>query len=232
MSEAAEKVKGIRHLPLFPLPMVVLPNEVLPLHIFEPRYRQMLKDVRSDRGVFGVTFLDESAGSADRPSIDRVGCAVELREVQMLPDGRANIVTSGVMRYRTLEYVETGDPYLVGDVRFFDDEVEAEATLEPLADEVHGLFERVAKAAFKLSGNRGTFDELPKTSPLELSFLVAAAFNLDNDLKYKMLEMTSTSTRLESLREILVQAVGKIEESAEMQTLARSNGHSDKKMDI
>ncbi|MDQ3042945.1 MAG: peptidase, partial [Acidobacteriota bacterium] len=45
MSEALEKVSGIKHLPLFPLPLVLLPNELLPLHIFEPRYRQMLKDI-------------------------------------------------------------------------------------------------------------------------------------------------------------------------------------------
>jgi len=232
MSAAADKVRGIRHLPLFPLPLVVLPNEVLPLHIFEPRYRQLLKDVQDDRSIFGVTFFDQSAESGDRPSTGTIGCAVELKEVQMLPDGRANILTSGVIRYRLLEYVESADPYLVGDVVFFEDDEEDPEELRPLADEVHRLFERVARAAFKLSGNRGSFKELPKSEPQALSFLVTAAFNLDNELKHRMLEITKTSMRLQKLREILEQAVTKMEESAEIHKLAQSNGHSDKKLDI
>jgi Lon protease-like protein len=232
MSDAAERVKGIRHLPLFPLPLVLLPNEVLPLHIFEPRYRQMLTDIQEDRGFFGLSYFEPSSVSTEKPPIDSIGCAAEIRDVQGLPDGRSNIVTVGVIRYRLLEYVESGDPYLVGDVVFFDDDEEEASVLQPLADVVHDLFERVAKAAFKLSGSRGQFPEIPKSDPESLSFLITAAFNLDNDLKYKMLEITRTSTRLEKLREILEQAVTKMEESAEIHKVAQSNGHSDKKIDL
>jgi Lon protease-like protein len=232
MSDAAERVKGIRHLPLFPLPLVLLPNEVLPLHIFEPRYRQMLKDVQEERGLFGITYFEPSAEEVERPSVETVGCVAEVRDVQALPDGRSNVVTVGVTRYRLLGYVESADPYLVGDVVFFDDEDEDVSALEPLAEVVHDLFERVAKAAFKLSGNRGQLPEIPKSDPESLSFLITAAFNLDNDLKYKMLEITRTSTRLEKLREILEQAVSKMEESAEIHNVAQSNGHSDKKIDL
>ena len=157
MSDAAERVKGIRHLPLFPLPLVLLPNEVLPLHIFEPRYRQMLTDIQEDRGFFGLSYFEPSSVSTEKPPIDSIGCAAEIRDVQGLPDGRSNIVTVGVIRYRLLEYVESGDPYLVGDVVFFDDDEEEASVLQPLADVVHDLFERVAKAAFKLSGSRGQF---------------------------------------------------------------------------
>ena len=232
MSEALEKVLGIKQLPLFPLPLVLLPNEILPLHIFEPRYKQMLSDIELRRNLFGITLFDQGESFPDRPNIGSVGCAAEVRETSMLPDGRSNIVTVGVIRYRLLEYVDAGTPYLTGTVEFFEDEKEPEDLVQPIADEVFDLFERIAKAAFKLSGNRGSFPEIPKTEPESLSFLVTAAFSLDNDIKYKMIEMTSTRERLTKLRSILVQAVDKMEANAEIVKAAQTNGHSKNEIDL
>ena len=79
---------------------------------------------------------------------------------------------------------------------------------------------------------RGRFPEIPKTEPEQLSFLVTAAFNLDNELKYQMLEITSTTSRLEKLRDILNQAVDKMEESADIFKVAQKNGHSRKKIEL
>jgi len=232
MSDALDKVSGIKHLPLFPLPLVLLPNEFLPLHIFEDRYRQMLKDVMEDRKLFGISFFEPQDEILTRPASGTIGCVAEVRENQTLPDGRSNLLTMGVIRYRLIDYVESGDPYFVGDVIFFEDEEESEEKLGPLADEVYELFERVAKAAFKLSGGRGRFPDIPKAGPEQLSFLVTAAFNLDNALKYQMLETALTSDRLEKLRDILNQAVNKMEDSAEIHKIAQTNGHSSKKIDL
>lgn len=232
MSEAAEKVLGIKQLPLFPLPIVLLPNEILPLHIFEPRYRQMLSDIELRRNIFGITYFDPENEPVERPAIGSIGCAAELREKSILPDGRSNILTSGVIRYRLLEYLDLGMPYLCGEVEFFEDEIEDDATVKPMADEVFELFERIAKAAFELSGNSGTFPEIPKTEPEPLSFLVTAAFNLDNEIKYKLIEMTSTTRRLSKLRSILLEAVEKMESNAKIVKAAQTNGHSKKKIDI
>ena len=232
MSESLEKISGIRHLPIFPLPLVLLPNELLPLHIFEPRYRQMLKDIGLEKNIFGVSYFNQEDSLADKPPVDSVGCAAEVREVQNLPDGRSNLLSVGVIRYRLLDYVESGDPYLVGDVEFFEDDAEDDAILTPLSDEVFALFTRIAKAAHKLSGERGRLPEIPQAEPQALSFLVTAAFNLDAELKYKMLETRSTIERLEKLREILVQAVGKMEESADIHKISQTNGHSKKKIDL
>jgi len=232
MSEASEKVAGIKHLPLFPLPLVLLPNELLPLHIFEPRYRQMLKDIGLEQNMFGVLYFNQEESLADKPPIDAVGCVAEVREMQNLPDGRSNLLSIGVIRFQLLDYVDTGDPYLVGDVEFFEDNLEDEAILEPLADEVFALFKRVAKAAHKLSGERGKLPDIPQAEPQALSFLVTAAFNLEPDLKYKMVETRSTIERLEKLREILRQAVGKMEESADIHKISQTNGHSKKKIDL
>jgi ATP-dependent Lon protease len=232
MSEASEKVAGIRHLPLFPLDLVLLPNELLPLHIFEPRYRQMLKDIGLEKNLFGAIYFNKEDTLAEKPPVDTVGCAAEVRELQNLPDGRSNILSVGVIRFRLLDYVDTGDPYLVGDVEFFEDEDEDLNVLNPLADEVFRLFKRIAKAAHKLSGERGRFPEIPQAEPQALSFLVTAAFNLEPEMKYKMIEMRSTVERLERLREILRQTVGKMEESADIHKISQTNGHTKKKIDL
>lgn len=232
MSDAMEKVSGIEQLPLFPLPLVLLPNELLPLHIFEPRYQQMLKDIELKRNLFGITLFESEGNPSDRPAIGSVGCVAEIRESQSLPDDRTNILAMGVVRFRVIDIVDSETPYLMADVGFFEDEPEDAATLRDAADEVFALFDRIAKAAFKLSGNRGRFPEIPKAEPEQLSFLVTAAFNLDNELKYQLLEMTSTHERLEKLRGILLQAVGQMEESADIQKISQSNGHSDKKLDL
>jgi Lon protease-like protein len=232
MSEASEKVAGIRHLPLFPLPLVLLPNELLPLHIFEPRYRQLIKDIGLEKNLFGVTYFNSEGALTDKPPGDTIGCVAEVREIQNLPDGRSNILSVGVIRYRLLEYIESGDPYLVGDVEFFEDDEEDEAVLNPLADEVFRLFKRIAKAAHKLSGERGRFPEIPQAEPQALSFLVTAAFNLEPEMKYKMVESRSTIERLDKLREILRKTVGKMEESADIHKISQTNGHSNKKIDF
>ena len=232
MSDALEKVSGIKHLPLFPLPLVLLPNEFLPLHIFEPRYRQMLKDVALEKNMFGVSYFNPTEEFVEKPATGSIGCVAEIREVQAMPDGRSIVITVGVIRYHLIDYINDGAPYLVGDVEFFEDEEEDENTLNPLADEVFALFRRVALAAHKLSGERGAFPDVQQTEPQALSFLVMAAFNLEPDLKYQLLETRSTIERLERLKEILVQTVGKMEESAEINKIARTNGHSKKKLDI
>ncbi len=232
MSEASEKVSGLKHLPVFPLPLVLLPNELLPLHIFEPRYRQMLRDVGLDKNMFGVSFFNPGASFTDKPSSGSVGCVAEVRETQMMPDGRANIMTLGVIRYRLLDYAEAGEPYLVGDVEFFEDFEEDERILNPLADEVFALFTRITRAAHKLSGARGAFPEIARAEPQALSFLVTAAFNLETELKYHLLETRSSVERLTKMREILVQVVGKMEESAEVRKIAGTNGHGGKKINL
>jgi ATP-dependent Lon protease len=232
MSEALQKVAGLKHLPIFPLPLVMLPNEMVPLHIFEDRYRQMLKDVEGENRMFGITYFESPGTPIEKPPVGSIGCIAEVRETETLPDGRSNILTLGVIRYRLIDYVESGDPYLVGDLEFFEDDPEDRSAVEPLADEVFALFERMARAALKMSGNRGRLPEIQRADPEALSFLITAAFNFESEKKYQLLEMTSTSGRLQNLKDILDQAVEQIEAGAEIQAISRTNGHSKKKIDL
>ncbi len=232
MSEELEDLLGIDRLAVFPLPLVLLPHELLPLHIFEPRYLQMLKDIELERNFFGVSFFDGQEVFVDRPPVGSTGCVAEVRDIQTMPDQRSNILTAGLMRYRLVEYIEVGAPYLTAKIHFFEDVEEDKKFTQIKANEIFELFERIAKAAFRLSGNRGNFPAIQRAEPEQLSFLVAAAFNLDNELKYKMLEMTSTVERLDRLKDILVPALTKIEESVDINKAAQTNGHSKTKIDI
>ncbi len=232
MADVLERAKSLRHLPLFPLPIVLLPNEVLPLHIFEDRYRQMLTDIAADQNMFGLAYFEPEGAYVERPATGTVGCVAEVKETETFPDGRSNILTVGIVRFRINEYIESRDPYFVGDVEYFDDEPSDPEQIDPIADEVFQLFERIARAAFKIGGSRGRFPEIHKTDPESLSFLITAAFNFENERKYRLLEMTSTLQRLTELKEVLEHSVQQMEDSADLQLVSRSNGHSKKKIDL
>lgn len=192
----------------------------------------MLKDVEATNHFFGVTLFNPSNSFIERPAIGSIGCVAEIRDIQPLPDGRSNIVTIGLIRYRLLDYVEADEPYLVGEVEFFEDEKENAEILNPIADEVFTLFKRIARAAHKLSGERGVFPDIPQAEPEQVSFLVTAAFNLETELKYELLEMRSTIERLERLKNILLKTVDKMEAGAEIHKISKTNGHSNRKIDF
>jgi Lon protease-like protein len=232
MSEALDKVRGVRELPVFPLPLVLFPDAPLPLHIFEERYRRMLADVRASNNLFGLSYFVPDSELADRPPVGHIGCATEVIEVQPLPDGRSNILTMGVARYRIAEYVERGEPYLVARVEFFVDEEEDAGIVGRRAEEVAELFMRIARAMRTANAERGTLPELPQDDPERLSFLVAAVVEMDAETKQRLLETRSTSERLRRLHTMLAQAVSAYEERARTHELARGNGHAGKKIDL
>jgi len=231
MSEALDKVRGVRELPVFPLPLVLFPGVPLPLHIFEERYRRMLADVRASNNLFGLSYFAPGEGSG-RPPLGHVGCATEVAEVQPLPDGRSNILTLGLARYRAVEYVERGDPYLVARVEFFEDEEEDAAVVARRAEEVTEMFMRIARAMRTANDERGALPELPQDDPERLSFLVAAVVEMDAEAKQRLLETRSTTERLRRLYTLLAQAVSAYESRARTHELARGNGHAGKKIDF
>jgi ATP-dependent Lon protease len=228
----SENFSELKSLPLFPLPLVLLPDEMLPLHIFEDRYRQMLTDVQSTNGLFGVIFFNPEDSDSNLPRIGSIGCIAKLRDVNILEDGRSNISTIGVSRFAVEDYVDSLEPYTIGEISTFEDFEDNSDELQTLANEVFSLFRRIAKAAHKMSGQTQTLPEIPQAEPIQLSFLVAASFSLPNDLKYELLKTRSTQERLMKLRGILVQAVEQIEESVNITKAAKTNGHSKKKIDF
>ncbi|MEJ7713988.1 MAG: LON peptidase substrate-binding domain-containing protein [Pyrinomonadaceae bacterium] len=183
------------------------------------------------RNMFGVSYFDASEADTEEPPANHVGCVAEVIEAQTLPDGRSNVMTLGVARYRLESYVERGDSYLVGRVSVFEDkqEEDAEATTAE-AREVLDLFVRIARAVRMLNDELAQLPDLSQTDPERLSFLVAAAMELDSKSKQQLLETESTLDRLTRIRELLQNAVASYEDRARIHQLAKRNGHSGKKV--
>jgi ATP-dependent Lon protease len=232
MSDALDRVRGVNILPLFPLPVVLFPGAPMPLHIFEPRYRRMLDDISVGDRLFGLSYFDMTNYEQDAPPTGHVGCVAEVTEIQPLPDGRSNILTLGLIRYRVEAYVDRGDPYLVAKPSFFEDEAEDEEALARQSREVTNLFTRIARAMRIINDERAALPDLPEIEPESLSFLVAAAVEMDVEVKQELLELRSTSERLRRLRDLLARVVDSYEERARMHEIAKRNGHGGKKIDL
>ncbi|MFN2529826.1 MAG: LON peptidase substrate-binding domain-containing protein [Pyrinomonadaceae bacterium] len=232
MNEAIDKVRGVRELPLFPLPVVLFPGVPLPLHIFEPRYRQMLQDIRATNSLFALAYFDATTAGKDIPAIGHVGCVAEVTETQTLPDGRSNILTIGLIRYRLESYVEADEPYLVGRISYLEDEEDDQQEVVESAQDVAQSFARIAQAVRVLNDERASLPDISNTEPQQLSFLVSAALEIEADVKQELLELQSTSERLRRLRGMLNRAVAGYEERARIHELAKGNGHGGRKIEL
>lgn len=182
-----------RVIPLFPLSSVLVPGLVLPLHIFEPRYRQLLVDLQEipeeERG-FGVIAIREGheVGTDGVRALHAVGTFASLREVTTLPDGRSDIVAVGTHRFRVLDLVD-GLPYAQAQVEWLEEEP-GDASI-PLARSVAARFQEYRD----LLTDEPEDTELPDDARV-LSYLVGAAVVADLGTRQGFLEATDDSTRL------------------------------------
>jgi Lon protease-like protein len=195
---------GSTALPLFPLGQTVLfPGMTLPLHVFEERYRELVRTLvaQEDPGPrrFGVVAIRQGweVGAEAVQALHEVGCAAELRRVSRYPDGRYDIVTVGTDRFRLLDVDRETRPYLVGEVEWLpaDPPPGAEAAL--LGRAVGVLFTEYAAAATSLrpSGPAADPPELP-ADPAELSHLVASAAVLTLEDRQALLAAPTAPARL------------------------------------
>lgn len=227
-----EKVRGVRELPIFPLPVVLFPGMPMPLHIFEERYRKMLTDIRAGNNLFGLSYFDTSASDREAPPTGHIGCVAEVAETQSLPDGRSNILAVGVVRYEVESYVESGELYLVGRAKYFEDDDRDDSFLTTQSQDVASMFMRVANSIRAINDERGNLPDISDTDPQKLSFLVSAALEIEIDQKQELLELRSTSERLVRLRDLLAKVVGNYEERARLHSIAKRNGHGGKKIEL
>jgi Lon protease-like protein len=103
---------------LFPLNTVVFPRQQMPLHVFEQRYRQLVREVLEEDGEFGISLIRSGPEVGGDAKPNTVGCTVRITNAEELPDGRFNIACEGVRRFRLVELL-TPDPYPRGEVEFF-----------------------------------------------------------------------------------------------------------------
>jgi len=191
---------SVRELPLFPLPEVVLfPNEVLPLHIFESRYKIMLKSVLETDSLFGVVKWDPNT-----KSMANVGCCAHVIKHQTADDGRSNIITIGQQRFQVLEIVRSS-PFYTGLVSWIDDDNSQNLQeLDNLRDSVIQALNDVVNLTSKLTNSQKILpDKLPK-NPMELSFWIGAHLGGPvSDEQQRLLEERDTYIRLQREFEML-----------------------------
>ncbi len=198
-------------IPLFPLNVVLLPGAELPLHIFEPRYRAMVKGCVEEKSEFGMLL------SLDK-GVARVGCTAEILNVaKRYEDGRMDILTVGRAPFRVVELFKE-DPLLEGHVDYLDDrEIPANPRVQR---ELVELFE----ACHTL-----IFDDYPKNieggPSEELSYLVAATLPIDLLWKQQILELRSEADRQERLVAYLREWCPHLQKKEAMRQRAGGNGH-------
>jgi len=191
---------SVRELPLFPLPEVVLfPNEVLPLHIFESRYRTMLKSVLETDSLFGVIKWDPNT-----KSMANVGCCAHIIKHQTADDGRSNIITIGQQRFQILEVVSS-TPFYTGIVSWIDDEINQNLQdLDTLRDSVIQALNDVVNLTSKLTNSQKILPDKLPNNPMELSFWIGAHLGGPvSDEQQRLLEERDTYTRLQREFEML-----------------------------
>lgn len=135
-----------RLLPMFPLGTVLLPGERLPVHVFEPRYRALVADVRAGDGRFGVALIERGSEVGGGDVRTDVGTEVELEYAEEYPDGRWGLVVLGVGRVRVVRW-EPDDPYPRAQVQTFDDTAPVTALDPDVISTVQGTVRRVLALA-------------------------------------------------------------------------------------
>jgi Lon protease-like protein len=194
--------------PLFPLGLVAIPHEVVPLHIFEERYKTMIAVCLEHEGEFGIVW----SGGED---VHATGCAMEVTEVlETADDGRMNILTRGTRPFRLLD--ERHDlPYPAGEVAFLDDDTE---DADPIATEA-------ARAAYAELVMQATDHELGPDELADMTaYRMAATVDFGMEAKQGLLDLRSENARLRLVTRLFRAAMRRLDFVERAEAKARSNG--------
>lgn len=197
-------------LPLFPLDVVLLPGTPLPLHIFEPRYKEMIGECRATNAPFGVVRALEDG-------VAEVGCTAEIISVtKEYSDGRLDLVAEGRERFEVLE-LKRERAFLQAEVLLVPDEPGA-ASEEDKA--------RAIQAHLEILSLAGAVQDLSAADQTSLSFYLAGSLPLDLDFKQKLLAMRSESERIKAVAAYLENILPNLQKAAKTREKASGNGHA------
>jgi Lon protease-like protein len=204
-----------KRIPLFPLGLVLLPGMLLPLHIFEERYKQMISECLAGNTPFGIVWFDGQ-------SIHPVGCTARVIQViHRYEDGRMDILTRGEQRFYTEGMVEE-KRYMQADVLFIED---AQSAPDPaFFQRARTLLEELQQAGHILE----EFEEAELADPRRLSFAVPAIEGFTPAERQRFLEMTSSAERLQKGVEVLDRILERVQTTQQIQKIIGGNGHPPK----
>jgi len=198
-------------LALFPLDLVLLPGAPLPLHVFEPRYKEMIGEAISQNEQFGLVRL------LNNNSIAEVGCTAEIVEVsKKYDDGRMDIVTQGQKRFEIVR-LDQERSFLRAEVTYFEDDEghAAKSELEKLVD--------LHKELVGVAGGEPPEVELDEP---QLSFQLAGSLPLDLDFKQTLLGMRSEEQRVTAMIEYYSALIPQLKRTVKVREKAKGNGHA------
>lgn len=196
-------------IPLFPLDVVLFPGTSLPLHIFEPRYKEMIAECLAQRRTFGVV-------RAVADGLAEVGCTAEIVSViKEYPDGRLDLVTEGRKRFELVR-VSQERSFLQGEILVIDDEPGA----PPQEDAA-----RAIQLHSELLAIAGARQDLSTADPSSLSFHLAGSLPIDLDFKQKLLSLRSEAERLSVLINYFETVIPNLHRAAKARQKAGGNGH-------
>jgi Lon protease-like protein len=197
-------------LPLFPLDVVLLPGTPLPLHIFEPRYKEMIAECLANNAPFGVIRAVEQG-------IAEVGCTAEIVTVtKQYPDGRLDLVSEGRKRFEVLELNQERS-FLRAEVLLVPDEPGSPSPEE------RG---RAIQLHLEILSLAGAVQDLAAADQNQLSFYLAGSLPLDLDFKQKLLAMRSETLRIQAVVAYLENILPKLRHAARLREKAGGNGHA------
>jgi Lon protease-like protein len=208
-------------LPLFPLGIVLLPEELLPLHIFEERYKEMIGECLEAKSA-GAGNQEFGILQVQGEEMHMVGCSARVVNVtRTYPDGRLDILTVGVRRFEVL-FTNEEKSYLQGGVDFFDDDPGADTAGDAESQRAIGVF-RTALQHLRKS------KDIPVHLPppyRHLSFRMAGSLPLEASFKQELLSSRNESQRLERLTHLMEQLIAHVTRVEVTQRKAGGNGHA------
>jgi Lon protease-like protein len=199
-------------LPLFPLDLVLFPHMLIPLHIFEERYKEMINQCVEESIPFGIVLATGTNPGTGRMNTHKIGCTARIARVEHLPDGKMNIEVVGEKRFRILDTHETRS-YRTGLTELLVDEP-ADDDVSELADDVQRLLKDFLTRSLARIGQTVEEFTLP-SEPGPLSFTAACVLPLENEDKQALLEETDTAARLSVEKEVLLREVTRLRRTAE-----------------
>jgi Lon protease-like protein len=203
----------VAEIPLFPLDLVLFPNMILPLHIFEERYKTMINRCVHESLPFGIVLATGLQTGTGKVETSPVGCTARIARVERLPDGCMNIEVVGEERFQILDTHEQ-QPYRTGLTEPYEDIPAAEEEVEPLCREVMDVLHEFLTRSLAIMGKRVEKFELPY-HPEQISFTAACVLPLTNEEKQEILADQDVISRLETSRAVLNREVERLRQAAE-----------------